>query len=330
MYFRLCSVSGDLILLIFCSVAASIIFPAFVSEYKGNENQINRDIGNTFTRLLASASGYLNTDLTRFDFHRNNFLEDELKSQYISYVFSCSLAGFLRSRNFRPFLISGYSMGIYAALYYCGSVDFLQGLRMVKQAWETISRVTEGGSFGMGMVIGLSETDMLALIQDVEEVDISNQNNPYTFIVSGSRQEVESILTSARDEGAMRATLLPVSKPYHSRFLERAFPAYAKAIQDLSFMPPEYPYISAMDQRIITTGEELKKEAVINLASRMNWLKTMNSMISRGTDRIFECGAGDGLTRNARFIKGEFQSFSVDKLDRFLEAAGIKHPDRRT
>ena len=66
------------------------------------------------------------------------------------------------------------------------------------------------------------------------------------------------------------------------------------------------------------------KEAIMNLSSRMNWMKTMNSLLSNGTDTIFECGAGDGLTRNARFIEGEFQSFSVDKLEKFFESAAGK------
>jgi [acyl-carrier-protein] S-malonyltransferase len=301
-------------------MAASIIFPAFVNEYKGTEDRINREIGNAFPRLLLSASQFLNTDLTGFDFRRNNFLEDEIKSQYISYTFSCSVAGFLKSRDVKPCCISGYSMGLYAAMYYCGSVDFFQGLRMVRQAWETICRVTTGGSFGMGMVIGLNETDLLALIKGMEEVEINNQNNPYTFILSGSRQAIEGVLTAARDEGAMRATLLPVSKPYHSRFLDSAIPDFAGAIQDLSFGDPEYPYVSALDQHIITTGKDLRKEAIMNLSSRMNWLKTMNALLSIGTDTIFECGAGDGLTRNARFIEGDFQSFAVDKLEKFIEA----------
>jgi [acyl-carrier-protein] S-malonyltransferase len=302
-------------------MAVSIIFPAFVNEYKGNEDRINRDIGNSFNRLLESASEYLNTDLTGFDFRRNNFLEDEIKSQYISYIFSCSVAGFLKSQKVRPSCVSGYSMGIYAALYYCGSVDFNQGLRMVKQAWDTLCRVTGEGRFGMGMVIGLDEADLVALLQGRKEVEISNQNNPYTYILSGSHREVERVLTAAKEEGAMRANMLPVSKPYHSRFLKRASPEYAETIRDLIFMTPLYPYISAMDQNLIITGEGLRKEVIMNLSSRMNWLKTMNSLLSMGTDMIFECGAGDGLTRNARFIEGKFQSYSIDKLDKFIALA---------
>jgi malonyl CoA-acyl carrier protein transacylase len=302
-------------------MAISVIFPAFVNEYKGNENLINKDVGNAFIRLLESASEYLKTDLTGFDFRRNNFPGDEIKSQFISYIFSCSIAGFLKDQKLRPDCISGYSMGIYAALYYCGSVDFTQGLRMVKQAWETLCRVTEGGRFGMGMVIGLDENDILALLQDRRDVEISNQNNPYTFMLSGSNQALQSVLTAALEEGAMRANLLPVSIPYHSTFLKKASPEFAEAIRDLVFMPPLYPYISAIDQNRITTGEGLRKEVIMNLSSRMNWFKTMKSLLISGTEMIFECGAGDGLTRNARFIEGKFQSFSADKLEQFLALA---------
>jgi [acyl-carrier-protein] S-malonyltransferase len=317
----LCNFSSGSAFIIFHPVAASIIFPAFVNEYKGNEDRIHRDITETFYRLLASASGVLNTDLTGFDFRGNNFLDDELKSQYISYIYSCSVAGLLKDLKIRPSAISGYSMGLYAALYFNGSVDFMQGLRMVKQAWDAICRVTAEGRFGMGMVIGLDENDILNLIRGIEDVEISNQNNPYTFILSGSRQAVESVLSAAKEEGAMRTTLLPVSKPYHSRFLDRAVPEYTDAIRDLIFMPPAYPYVSAMNHHFLTTGEELRKEAILNLSSRMNWLKTMHTLLSNGADSIFECGAGDGLTRNTRFIEGKFRSFSVDKLDAFMVVA---------
>jgi malonyl CoA-acyl carrier protein transacylase len=35
---------------------------------------------------------------------------------------SCTLAYILNGQNVKPSFVSGYSMGIYAALYYCGSV----------------------------------------------------------------------------------------------------------------------------------------------------------------------------------------------------------------
>lgn len=302
-------------------MAISVIFPAFVNEYTGTEGQAISAFNNDFTSLIATASDILNLDLTGFDFNKNNFLNDELKSQYISYLFSCSVANILKVQKVKPSFVSGYSMGIYATLYYCGSVSFNEGLMMVKSAWDIISGVTSEGKYGMGIIIGLEESDILNLSETAGEVEICNQNNKHTFIISGSSGAVENVIMSAKTEGAMRANIIPVSKPYHSKFLKYVGPEFAEAIKDLTFRTPDYKYISAMDQKIIETAEGLKKEVIKNLYSRMNWLDTMNLMLKMGTDIFFECGAGDGLTRNARFIEGDFKSFSVTKLDKFLEVA---------
>lgn len=299
----------------------SIIFPAFVNEYTGTEGQAISAFENNFASLIAMASDILKLDLTGFDFNKNNFLHDELKSQYISYLFSCSVADILKVQKVKPSFVSGYSMGIYAALYYCGSIAFNEGLMMVKSAWDIISGLTSEGKYGMGIIIGLEESDILNLLHASGEVEICNQNNKHTFIISGSFDVVESVLMSAKTEGAMRANLIPVSKPYHSQFLKSAGPEFAELIKDLSFRAPACKYISAIDQKIIETADGLKKEVINNLCCRMNWLDTMNLMLTMGTDIFFECGAGDDLTRNARFVEGDFKSFSVSRLDKFLEVA---------
>jgi [acyl-carrier-protein] S-malonyltransferase len=300
---------------------ASIIFPAFVSEYSGAEEQLLAAFENNFFSMIEKASDFLKLDLTGFDFQKNNFLEDELKSQYISYLFSCSVADILKTKRINSSFVSGYSMGIYAALYYCGSVSFNDGLAMVKAAWDTISTAAGDGRFGMGMIIGLEESDLLKLMPGDADVEICNQNNKHTFIISGSLEGVQNILTSALTEGAMKANAIAVSKPYHSKFLKSTAPAFTRLIRKISFQPPERKYISSIDQRSIETPDDLKAEIIRNLSCRMNWLKTMNFLTDQGTEVFFECGAGDGLTRNSRFIEGDFKSFSVAKIDRFLEAA---------
>jgi [acyl-carrier-protein] S-malonyltransferase len=269
--------------------------------------------------LLALASDILKVDLTGFDFRENDFLDDELKSQYISYIFSCSMANILKSREVRPAFVSGYSMGIYAALFYIGSVTFKDGLLMVKRAWEKISEVTAGGKYGMGMIVGLSEADILDLLHGSMDVRICNQNNIHTFIISGNHDAVLGVLSSAKAEGALRANLLPVSKPYHSDFIAGAVPGFTEIIGKFKFRDPAYKYISNISQEIITASDGLRKEVINNLYSRMNWFNAMNFLLSLGADVFFECGTGDGLTRNFRFIEGNFKSFSVSNLDDFLK-----------
>ena len=210
-------------------------------------------------------------------------------------------------------------MGIYAALYYCGSVTFRDGLLLVKKAWEKISKVTAEGKYGMGMIVGLTESDILDLLHGSGEVRICNQNNLHTFIISGTFEAVTGILSLAKAEGALRANLLPVSKPYHSDFIKSAVPEFTEIVRELTILAPAYKYISNIGQKIITSSDGLREEVIQNLYRRMNWFNAMNYLLALGAEVFFECGAGDGLTRNFRFIEGNFKSFSANKLEDFLE-----------
>jgi len=211
-------------------------------------------------------------------------------------------------------------MGIYAALFYCGSVTFKDGLMLVKSAWEKISKVTADGKYGMGMIVGLSEPDILDLLQGSADARICNQNNLHTFIISGTYDAVAGILSLAKAEGALRTNILPVSKPYHSDFIRDAVPEFSNIVREMTFMDPAYKYISNIGQKIILTPDGLREEVISNLYSRMNWFNAMNYLLALGADVFFECGAGDGLTRNFRFIEGNYKSFSVNTLDDFIKA----------
>ena len=299
----------------------AVIFPAFVPEYSGNEAELLTEYGINFPILLEQASGILECDLTEFDLQTKNFLDDEAKTQYISYIFSCAVADIISAKKVKPSFISAYSMGIYAALYYCRSLSFGDGLRLVKIAWETISGVTKGGDYGMGMVIGLDQKDILTLMKPEKDIEICNINNKYTYILSGARRTIENVLVSAKAEGALKTTILPVTRPYHSRFMKDCPGLFETSISGIKFSDPHFPYLSSLLQNIIESGSELRYEVIRNLAEKMNWNGTMERLVELGADIIFECGAGEGLTRNSRFIDGTFQSFPTNRLNEFLKLA---------
>lgn len=297
---------------------STIIFPAFVSEYTGSEQEAIRRYGNGFEKLLGRGSEMLNLDLTGFDVVENNFSGDEEKSQYVSYIFSCAVADILSNQDIEPSFVSGYSMGIYAALYYCGSVSFEDGLRLVKRAWDLISEAASGGKYSMGMIVGLTDTDIQNMITDDKDVVICNQNNPHTYIISGKDEGVKSVLSMAREEGALRANLLPVTKPYHTDVLRDAIPGFTKFLDNITVKAPSYPYLSSLDQGILLTNDDLRQELIKNLYHKMDWYGAMKKMIEHGMEVFFECGAGDGLTRNFRFIDRKVKSYSVNKINDFI------------
>jgi [acyl-carrier-protein] S-malonyltransferase len=299
------------------TIKSSVIFPAFVPEFTGNEQKAISGFEKTFAQNLSLASQILRTDLTGFDFQKNNFLEDEERSQYISYLFSYTVAEILRKKKFMPAFLSGYSMGIYAAFCYAGSINFQTGLLLLQQAWKLISDAAAGGDHGMGMIVGLSEEDIQEMIGK-KEVVICNQNNPHTYIISGDREGIFEVLRSAQEEGALRANPLPVSKPYHTNILEKAAHAFDDYLKKFVIKDPAVPIVSGLDTRILRTGGDIRQELIKNLYHRMDWLGAMHKLIDLGVEVFFECGPGDGLTRNFRFIDKSLKAFSVESIELFL------------
>ena len=294
---------------------SAILFPAFVPEFTGKEQQaIHHD---DFREMLAHASQILRTDLTAFDFHDNTFLEDEERSQYISYIFSCSVAEILKKKGSKPLAVSGYSMGIYAAFSYAGAISFETGLLLLQQAWRLICQAAEGEEYGMGMIVGLSEEDIREMIRD-RDVILCNRNNPHTCILSGHRKGIREVLDLAREEGALRANLLPVSKPYHTPVLKKAARGFEDYLKKFVVKDPSLPIVSALDTRVLDKGGDLRQELVRNLYYPMNWLGAMKKLLGLGAEVFLECGLGDGLTRNFRFIDQKVKAISADKLDLFL------------
>lgn len=244
-------------------------------------------------------------------------LEEELKSQYIAYIFSCAVADVIIAQNTPPQFVSGYSMGIYAALYYCRAYNFTDGLLMIRTAWDQICRATQRGNHGMGMIVGLNEEDICHLDDYGKGVVICNRNNPHTYIITGELDAVNALLSAAREEGALQARLLPVTKPYHSALLHSAKEGFDLAIRGFEIKDPDRVYFSTVNMVEIGTGNGLRKELVQNIYSRMNWYETMRLLIGRGIASFYECGAGDGLTKNFRFIDGVTRAYPVEKRELF-------------
>jgi [acyl-carrier-protein] S-malonyltransferase len=148
-------------------------------------------------------------------------------------------------------------------------------------------------------------------------VEICNTNNRHTYIISGLKNAVNNSLESFKEEGALKISLLPVSKPYHSAYLKDCPKLFEQSITGIRFSDPEFPYLSSLDQRILISSSDIREEVIKNLASRMNWQNTIEKIISLGVNQILECGSGDSLSRNSRFIEGSFRAIPANSISEF-------------
>ncbi len=293
----------------------AFIFPAFASEYTNHPGIKLPGFIDHFHTLISIASPEAETRLADFDFENHNFLEDELYTQFITYIYSCAASVSLRKNGFIPSCSAGYSMGIYAALYDAGVISFTDGLMLIRSAYHAILKLTAGKCYNMGTVIGLDIKDIKRIVSaSGATLEITNQNSAYAFVISGENTEVLTALDAAREEGALHVRQLNVNTPYHSVFLQPAAMEFDHAVRSLTFSEPSCPILSLIDGQELTSPESIRNELTNNLFHHLNWFHTLMKLLDNGINTFIECGPSRGLLKNAKFVEGKFKFYALDAL----------------
>jgi len=291
----------------------AFIFPAFITDYSDDPSGTIPQFRTVFDSLINRAADFADKGLTEFHPESNSMIHDELRNQYLSYIYSCCCADVLAGKNFRPSMVAGYSMGIYASLYTAGSITFETGLLFIRKAYESIRGTLSSSDFGMGAVIGLSENDILGIIDKFHlNLLIVNRNSEYSFIVSGNSFHVNVFLLKAREEGALSAKSLRVSIPYHTNLLKDAAAELSGTVSITDVRDPEIPVISLLTRQIIADAQGAKNEVIRNIFNPFDWLLTQVEMYRSGIEIFTECGPSRALLKNSKFIpeSGKFVIWS--------------------
>ena len=305
----------------------AFIFPAFVTEYSEDPFTNFPGFSVYFKSFLQKAAKVIDPELSDFHYILKNFLDDELRTQLMTYLLCCSYSGFLKEKNIVPSVCAGYSMGIYAAAYQAGSISFEDGLFLIRKAFLEIKKITVTKSYGMGTVLGLKLEDINQIMkEDSGSLEIANQNSPYSFILSGELEEIKKVLDKAQEEGALNNRLLNVSIPYHSKLLAATEGPFGTFIETLSFNDPEIPVVSLIDQSHIKDAGALRKEIARNLYTSLNWYQTQLRLQNSGVRSFIECGPGKTLVKNAKFVEGDSRFYSVTSLFDSPQRPRAPHP----
>ena len=291
----------------------AFFYPAFVLKYTGKEISILERNKVPFSRKLSEASDYTGANLSDFDIVNNNYLGDELKNQYLSYIFSCSFSDILKENKIEADYIAGFSMGIYAALYKAGSIDFRTGLLIIKDVFYTIKEILAGKDFSMASVIGFSEEEISTYLQKFSSIECVIQNGEHSFVLSGPAENMGLALEFFQEEGAIHLSKFSVSCPYHSSVLSPYKSLFEKLLEKYTMKDAIIPISSFVDNRQVHTCGELKEEIVKNIISPLNFYNSLIYLQKLGVHEIIEVGPGDSLTKSSKFIEGDFKFQALAK-----------------
>jgi [acyl-carrier-protein] S-malonyltransferase len=212
-----------------------------------------------------------------------------------------------------PAFYAGHSMGQYSALVAAGVISLADGLRLVRERGRQMQASAEDGS--MAAIIGLPDEQLGALEAAGKQrgvFTIANRNSPGQIVVSGERASVAAAADKAKELGAKRAIVLPVSVAAHSPLMSNAADGMRKVLAEVEFQDPGAPLLANADARELTTGEACRAELVEHLTRGVDWIAAVESMAEQGVDSFVEVGPGKVLTGLNKRIAPDAQSFAVD------------------
>ena len=244
----------------------AFVFPAFVSEYPDDPVHHLTGFAEYFRKYLHQAAEQVSPELIQFNFRTRTFLDDELKTQFITYIYGCALSSFLKDQGFSSSYCAGYSMGIYTAFFHADVISFQDGLKLISKAFESIRTVTRSIPFSMGTVIGLTRDDVLEILnQTGSRVEITNQNSVCSFVIGGPEEDIRKSLDLAKSEGAISTRVIPVSDPYHTSYINPPGADHRMIMAGINFKDPMVPVVSLIDRKILKEEQSLRDEIIRNL-----------------------------------------------------------------
>ena len=291
---------------------SAFIFPAFLSSNTADPFQGFEGAKEYFDALLEMVFTQTGVRFNTEDFFSESAIPSELFNQYITCCYSLTMAEMLHRRGFSPDYAAGYSMGIYAALVNAGCISFEMAIDLIRNAHESIISVVGVDPYGMCGIIGLSRRDINDIIEGkILEVEITNQNSDINFVLSGKKDDIKRICEAASLEGALHSREIHTAAPYHSPILKGTEFLFGSFVNTLDIQTPKHHLISTVNQQLLNSPEQLKAELIRNLYHPFNWHLTQIELLNQGVHYFVECGLGNNLAKNAKFIKGDFQFLSV-------------------
>jgi [acyl-carrier-protein] S-malonyltransferase len=215
--------------------------------------------------------------------------------------------------------VAGHSLGEYSALAAAGALAVGDAARLLKLRGQAMQQAVPVGEGAMAALLGLdAEAARSVAIQaacagiDHDEVcTVANDNAPGQAVVSGHRSAVGRAIAIAREHGARRSVMLPVSAPFHSPLLAPAADIMAQALNKVALRSPRAPLIANVTARPVDDPAEIKGLLVQQVTAMVRWRESVLFLADSGIEEIVEVGAGRILCGLIKRIAPDIAALSV-------------------
>jgi len=197
-----------------------------------------------------------------------------------------------------PIAMSGHSLGEYSALVCAGALSFADAVTLVRDRGRFMQAAVAEGEGAMAAVLGLDDAAVIDVCESAANGDVlsaANFNSPGQVVIAGASDAVARAADLAKERGAKRALVLPVSVPSHCLLMKPAAEQLAESLNNLEINTPVIPVIHNVDGKTHSQPDEIRQALIEQLYVSVRWVDCINQLASYQADQIIECGPGKVL-----------------------------------
>ncbi len=214
--------------------------------------------------------------------------------------------------------VAGHSLGEYSALAAAGAISVADTARLLRTRGQAMQSAVPVGVGAMAAILGLDLDAVRAVAEEAAQGEVcqaANDNDPTQVVVSGAKAAVERAAEIAKEKGAKRAVMLPVSAPFHCALMQPAADVMANALANIEIKTPSVPLIANVRAQAVTDPDMIRQLLVEQVTGSVRWRESVQYMAAQGVTEVWEIGAGKAL------------SGMIRKIDRGIVSKAVGSPE---
>ncbi len=195
--------------------------------------------------------------------------------------------------------VAGHSLGEYSALAAAGSLSIADTARLLRTRGKAMQEAVPVGVGAMAAILGLDFDTVAEVALEASHDQVcqaANDNDTSQVVVSGHKEAVERACEIAKDRGAKRALMLPVSAPFHCALMQPAAEVMAEALSHVDISRPAVPLIANVRATAISDPATIRNLLVEQVTGSVRWRESVLFMSAQGVKETWEIGTGKALS----------------------------------
>lgn len=238
-----------------------------------------------------------------------------------------------------PAYTAGHSVGECTTLVAAGALDLKGAALLVRERGRLMHEEETICPGGMAALLGMDAETAQEICAEATrkavaelpsddlthpgqgQVVVANYNAPGQIVISGEQRALALATELAKARGAKRVMPLSVSGAFHSPVMQPAADKLAHSLENADFHAPAIPIISNIAATPLTEVRAVREELAQQVASSVQWVRTIEYLVGAGVTTFIEIGPGQALTGMIKRIAKGVTMINIGSMAEVEKAA---------